>query len=41
MGAMSARLHHATLRTFYDHLIAAGKNHHEAMAGLLAETDSS
>jgi transposase len=35
MAAMSARLHDATLRAFYDHLLAAGKNHHVAMVACM------
>jgi transposase len=31
MAAMSARLHDATIRTFYDRLLAAGKIHHVAI----------
>jgi transposase len=31
MAAMSARLHDATIRTFYNRLLAAGKIHHIAI----------
>jgi len=35
MAAMSARLHDATIRTFYDRLLAAGKNHHVAIVACM------
>lgn len=35
MTAMSARLHDETIRTFYDRLIAAGKNHHLAIVACM------
>jgi transposase len=35
MAAMSARLHDATLRTFYDRLLAVGKSHHIAIVACM------
>jgi transposase len=35
MAAMSARLHDATIRTFYDRLLAAGKIHHVAIVACM------
>jgi transposase len=35
MAAMSARLHDATIRTFYDRLLTAGKIHHVAIVACM------